>query len=60
MLRVRNFVGNGLNTPLILFDRLYLSNHQLTTLPDCIGQLTSLTLYGIRFVICMQLILILL
>ena len=32
-----------------LFDRLYLNDNQLTSLPDSIGQLTNLTLYGIRF-----------
>ena len=37
-----------------LFDRLYLSNNQLSLVPDSIGQLTNLTEYVIQFVISFQ------
>ena len=37
-----------------LFDRLWLGSNQLTSLPNCVGQLTNLTLYGIQFVIWFQ------
>ena len=32
------------------FDRLWLGNNHLSFVPDCIGQLTNLTRYDIRFV----------
>ena len=37
--------------PSSLFDSLSLDYNKLTSIADCIGQLTNLTLYGIRFVI---------
>ena len=52
MLSVRIFVEKALWTSLTtLFDRLWLQENQLSALPDCIGQLTNLTQYDIRFVI---------
>ena len=47
--RVRIFVEKALRRHSSLFDRLYLNSNQLTSIPDCIGQLTNLTGYGIRF-----------
>ena len=37
-----------LSTSLTLFDRLWLSNNRLTSVPDCIRQLTGLIVYGIE------------
>ena len=51
MLNVRILLRRLSRRLLPLFDRLGLSYNQLTSLPDCIGQLTNLTQYGIQFVI---------
>ena len=37
-----------------LFDRLYLYDNQLASIPDCIGHLTNLTVYDIQFGIWVQ------
>ena len=43
--RVRIFVGSRLSALLFssFFHTLYLDDNQMTSLPDCIGQLTNLT-----------------
>ena len=49
MRSVRVFVEKSFWTLSPLFGRLYLENNQLSSPPDCIGQLTNLTGYDIRF-----------
>ena len=34
-----------------LFDRLYLNGNKLTSVPDCIGQLTNLTRFGVNLLL---------
>ena len=51
VLRVRIFLRRLSGRPSPLFDRLVLRHNQMTSLLDCIGQLTNLTVYDIQFLV---------